>query len=168
MVSKHGHLLLEPDAVDACLEDLFPLASLLTPNVPEAEHLLSLSPGEPVRIETEKDAEEAALLLARRLGVPVLLKGGHLAGTARDTSLDLLASGGTITRYSGPRVDTVHTHGTGCTYAAAIAAWMARGRSLQDAIGTSKAWLARAIANGPAVGQGIGPVDHLEPLDPRP
>jgi hydroxymethylpyrimidine/phosphomethylpyrimidine kinase len=165
MVSKHGHFLLQPDAIDACIEDLFPLASLLTPNVPEAEQLLSLSPGDRARIETEADAHEAALVLARRLGVPVLLKGGHLGGSDRETSTDVLAIGGRIERFSGPRIQTTHTHGTGCTYSAAIAARLARGQALTEAIAGAKAWLTRAIAHAPAVGRGIGPVDHLEPLE---
>jgi hydroxymethylpyrimidine/phosphomethylpyrimidine kinase len=166
MVSKHGHFLLQPDAVDACIEDLFPLASVLTPNVPEAELLLSLSPGDQARIESSSDAEDAALLLARRLGVPVLLKGGHLSAVERETSTDVLAIGGKIERFRGPRVETTHTHGTGCTYSAAIAARLARGRGLTDAISEAKAWLTRAIAHAPAVGRGIGPVNHLEPLEP--
>jgi hydroxymethylpyrimidine/phosphomethylpyrimidine kinase len=165
MVSKHGQLLLQTDAVDACIESLFPLASVLTPNVPEAKHLLSLSPGDRADIDTEADAEEAALTLARRLGVPVLLKGGHLDGVERDTSTDLLAIGGRIERFTGPRLETTHTHGTGCTYAAAIAARLARGHTLLDAIAGAKAWLTRAISHPPAVGRGIGPVDHLTPLD---
>lgn len=159
MISKHGHALLDGDAIDACVEELFPLAALLTPNVPEAERLLS-SPA-PVRIASLEDAEEAALTLARRFGVPVLVKGGHLEGD----SVDVLALGGEIRRYAAPRIDTPHTHGTGCTYSAAITARLARGEPLPVAIERAKRWLTRAIASGPDVGRGIGPVDHLAPLE---
>ena len=165
MVSKHGHHLLQADAVEACIEELFPLASLLTPNVPEAEHLLSLSPSDRMHIQSVSDAEAAALVLARRFGVPVLLKGGHLGDAQAEESTDLLAIGGRIERFSGPRISTAHTHGTGCTYSAAIAARLARGRCLTDAIAGAKAWLTRAIAHPPAIGRGIGPIDHLWPLD---
>ncbi|MBX7190642.1 MAG: bifunctional hydroxymethylpyrimidine kinase/phosphomethylpyrimidine kinase [Sandaracinaceae bacterium] len=160
MISKHGHALLAPSAVDACIEHLFPLASLITPNVPEAAHLLGLS--DPTSITHEHEAAEAALTLARRTGVPVLLKGGHLAG---DKSVDLLAVGGEIERFEAPRVDSPHTHGTGCTYAAAITARLARGEALRDAIRHAKGWVTRAIASAPAIGKGIGPVDHLVALD---
>ena len=159
MISKHGHALLDGDAIDACVEELFPIAALLTPNIPEAERLLSHP--HPVRIVSREDAEEAALSLARRFGVPVLVKGGHLAGE----SVDVLALGGEIRRFSAPRIDTPHTHGTGCTYSAAITARLARGEPLPAAIERAKRWLTRAIANGPEVGRGIGPVDHLTPLE---
>ena len=166
MVSKHGHALLDETAIDACLTALFPLAALVTPNVPEAERLLATSPEAErdtwTRIETEDDAADAAAMLARRFGVPVLLKGGHLQ-TAMST--DVLAFGGEVHRFDAPRLDTPHTHGTGCTYSTAITARLARGFALPAAVAGAKAWLTRAIASGPAIGGGIGPTDHLAPTE---
>lgn len=162
MISKHGHALLREDAVQACIEVLLPEATLITPNAPEAERLLRAFELER-KITTIADAEEAATRLAERLGVGVLLKGGHLDARG---SVDVLArSGSPIVRFGGPRIDTPHTHGTGCTYSAAITARLARGEALEPAIRGAKAWLTRAIENGPEVGHGIGPVDHLTPID---
>lgn len=154
MVSKHGHALLDADAVEACMTELFPRATLVTPNVPEAERMLGLA------IDTDT-LEDAAAALARKLGVAVLLKGGHLAG---GDSVDVLVAHGTLTRFSSPRIDSPHTHGTGCTFSSAITARLAGGVSLTDAIAGAKRWLTRAIEHAPAIGRGIGPVDHLEPL----
>ncbi len=161
MVSKHGHPLLGEDAVDACIEALLPRATIITPNAPEAERLLARL-GEPVEIVDAEAAERAARRLAERLGVGVLLKGGHLG---ERSSLDLLASDDRILRFPGARVETPHTHGTGCTFGAAITARLARGDRLEQAVEGAKAWLGRAIAGGPEVGRGIGPVDHLTPLE---
>ncbi len=158
MVSKHGHALLDDDATEACLQALFPLATLVTPNVPEAERMLASRS----RIASPDQLADAALTLARELGVAVLLKGGHLEGAE---SPDLLAEGGRITRFTSPRLDTPHTHGTGCTFSSAIAARLARGDSLTAAIEGAKTWLSRAIESAPAIGRGIGPVDHLTPID---
>lgn len=161
MISKHGHPLLRDDATQACIESLLPLARLVTPNAPEAEHLLAKL-GRPLRIDTVEHAELGARALSEALGVAVLLKGGHVWG---EQSTDVLAVDGSLTRYEGRRIETTHTHGTGCTYAAAIAARLARGDSLPDAIGGAKAWLRRAIERAPDIGHGIGPVDHLTPLE---
>ncbi len=162
MISKHGHALLEDDAVDACVQDLFPLATLLTPNVPEAERLLS-QPGT-TAIRTLEQLENAARTLSRRFGVAVLVKGGHLED-ASGCSVDVLAQGLVVRRFSAPRLETKHTHGTGCTFSAAITARLALGAPLEVAIEGAKAWLTRAIGSAPGIGLGIGPVDHFAPVE---
>ncbi len=154
MVSKHGHALLAADAQDALLKVLLPVTTLLTPNTQEAAALL----GTPV--ETLAQAEAAAEALARRGPKAVLVKGGHLTGPE---SIDVLFHDGRLTHFRGPRVPTTHTHGTGCTYSAAITAGLAKGRTLEDAVRGAKEWLTRALKDPPAVGQGIGPVNHLTP-----
>ena len=157
MVSKHGHALIDDDAVEACTTLLFPRATLITPNVPEALRLLRLS---------HDDATPQAALattLATRFGVTFLLKGGHLEGAR---AIDILATpAGELAHFSAPRIDTTQTHGTGCTYAASIAANLARGLALEDAIQSAKEWLTRALIEAPGLGHGIGPVSHFAALE---
>lgn len=153
MVSKHGQPLLDEPAVDVCASALFPLAALITPNLPEAERLLGDSIG-----PSESDIIDAARALARRFGTNVLLKGGHRGGAR---SLDVLATSEAARTLDAPRVETRHTHGTGCTLSAAIAARLARGESLELAVERAKRWLGRSLESPPAVGKGIGPVDHF-------
>jgi hydroxymethylpyrimidine/phosphomethylpyrimidine kinase len=138
MVATSGDLLLEHEAVDVYEHELFPLAAVITPNLDEAATLL----GEPIRdIPTMR---EAGRRLLEKYRVPVLLKGGHLGG---DTALDLLfAPDGGVTEFSAPFSHGVQTHGTGCTYAAAITAAIARGLSLVDAVREAKEFVTRAIA----------------------
>jgi hydroxymethylpyrimidine/phosphomethylpyrimidine kinase len=154
MVSKHGHPLLAPDAVRALTAKLFPVTTLLTPNAEEASVLL----GTPV--ETLAQAREAARRLAQLGPSSVLVKGGHLRGDA----VDVLFHEGRVHELHAPRIDSPHTHGTGCTYSAAITAGLARGLALPEAVGRAKAWLTEAIRSPPGVGRGIGPVNHLAPL----
>ena len=154
MVSKHGHALLLEDAQDALRRKLLPVTTLLTPNTQEAAVLL----GAPVT--TVEQAESAARELAKRGPKAVLVKGGHLSGPE---AIDVLFHDGQLTRISGPRIDTKHTHGTGCTYASAIAANLAKGQSLLDAVRGAKAWLTEALKSAPGLGHGIGPVNHLSP-----
>ena len=153
MISKHGAALLDEDAQTA-LEPLLAQATLITPNAPEAAALT----GQPV--DTLAQARAAAEALAER-GCSVLLNGGHLS---EHDAVDLLLHEGVLHELPAKRIDTPHTHGTGCTYAAAITARLARGDSLVDAVTGAKAWLTRAIANAPGIGHGQGPVDHLTPL----
>jgi hydroxymethylpyrimidine/phosphomethylpyrimidine kinase len=152
MVSKHGHALLAPEAEDALASKLLPIATLLTPNTQEAAALL----GTPV--DSLEQAEAAARTLSRRGPKAVLVKGGHLTGAE---SIDVLFFDGRVTHFRAPRVDTKHTHGTGCTYSAAITANLAKGLTLEDAIRAAKAWLTLALQSPPDVGQGIGPVNHF-------
>lgn len=153
MISKHGAALMD-DAAREAFEVLLPHATLLTPNAPEAAALL----GRPV--DTLDQAIDAARALAAR-GPSVLLKGGHLKGDA----VDVLVHEGKLHELSAPRIDTRQTHGTGCTYAAAITARLARGEGLVESVREAKRWLTRAIAGAPGLGEGMGPVDHLTPLD---
>ncbi len=161
MVAKSGDRLLREDAVAALRTRLLPLADLVTPNLPEAAVLLG---EEPVR-ERRRMANLAARL--QGLGARnVLLKGGHLGGP---TSPDLLLVGGELHWLEAERVDTPHTHGTGCTLSAAIAAFLARGRPLPEAVALAKRYLSGALrhAGELGVGHGHGPVHHFWHLWPR-
>ena len=143
MVAKGGDPLLAKEAAAALKERLFPLA--------EAEALL----GRPIR--TLEEAEEAAKALLALGPKAVLLKGGHLEG---EEAVDLLATRGGVLRFSAPRVHTRNTHGTGCTLSAAIAALLAKGRPLAEAVAEAKAYLTRALKTAPSLGHGHGPLDH--------
>ena len=154
MVAKSGDRLLDRDAETAYREGLLPLATVVTPNLPEAEALL----GRPVR--TLAEMREAARAL-RALGPrAVVVKGGHLEGDAVDVFWD----GERMEDLPAPRIATANTHGTGCTYSAAITARLALGDPLLDAVRGAKAYLTEAIRRSYSVGSGHGPVDHLHPL----
>jgi hydroxymethylpyrimidine/phosphomethylpyrimidine kinase len=150
LVTSHGELLLELEAVSVLRELLLPLATLLTPNLPEAEALLS----RPIRgLEAMPDAVAE---LAAMGPAAVLLKGGHLGG---DRSPDVLWHDGKVEWLDGPRVPGRHTHGTGCTLSAAICAQLATGTTLARACRQAKEFVAGAIASGVDVGHGVGPVN---------
>jgi len=155
MVATSGDSLLSPDAVEAVRRELLPLATLLTPNLPEAARLLQTG-------EAASEAEAVAQARALRgLGsAAVLLKGGHGGG---DTAVDILCDDGGIRRFARPRIDTPHTHGTGCTLSAAIAALLAQGAGLAEAVERAKTYVWQALEAGRmlGVGRGHGPVDHL-------
>ncbi len=136
MVASSGASLLEPEAVDLYKTDLFPIATIITPNIPEAEALLSSS------IENEADMKKAALELSGVYQTAILLKGGHLGG---DCCIDILAYDGKTTRFEEPRIGIPESHGTGCTLSAAIAANLARGESLSDSVQYAKSYLTKAI-----------------------
>jgi hydroxymethylpyrimidine/phosphomethylpyrimidine kinase len=154
MVAKGGDRLLDADAEQAYVERLFPLATVLTPNLPEASALL----GREVRtLPAMKDAARA--LVGRGLRA-VVVKGGHLEGDAVDVFFD----GERLVELPAPRIATANTHGTGCTYSAAIASRLALGGELLEAVRGAKAYLTEAIRGSYAVGRGHGPVDHLHPL----
>lgn len=152
MVAKSGDHLLTEAAVDAVRTRLLPLALVVTPNLPEAETLV----GGPIRTEAEMAAA------ARRLHALgprwVVVKGGHAAG---DTVTDLLFDGESFQRLTTPRLATPHTHGTGCTFAAAMTACIARGRSVPEAFAAAKRYTHAAIAAAPALGHGHGPLNHM-------
>ena len=155
MVAKGGAPLIQSQAIDALKTLLVPRAAVLTPNLPEAEILA----GRPI-------ADLAAMRAAARtlldLGCrAVLLKGGHLPG---DTVHDLLATAVGIREWQSPRIDSRHTHGTGCTLASAIAAGLAQGLAVEDAVGRARDYVQRAIASAPGLGRGHGPLDHAHPL----
>ncbi len=157
MVAKGGAALIDAAAVETLRTRIAPRAALLTPNVPEAEALSGR------KIATPDDMRAAAEILLGLGPAAVLLKGGHLPGdTVRDYLLD--RSGETV--FENPRIDTLHTHGTGCTLASAIAAGLARGMTLADAVARAEAYLHEAIRRAPGLGGGHGPVDHLHTVTP--
>jgi hydroxymethylpyrimidine/phosphomethylpyrimidine kinase len=150
MISKHGARLIAEDARRALAEELLPRAFLLTPNVPEAESLSG------VAIRTVDDMKRAAERLLEMGARNVLIKGGHLAGRA----VDLLCTNGHFHKLVADRVETVHTHGTGCTYSAAITAELAKGSHLSRAVARAKRYITEAIRTNPGLGGGSGPVNH--------
>ncbi|CAN5596651.1 bifunctional hydroxymethylpyrimidine kinase/phosphomethylpyrimidine kinase [soil metagenome] len=137
MVATSGDLLLQRDAIEIYEHELFPMAAVLTPNLDEAATLL----GEP--IDGVEAMRSAVQRLTEKYGVPVLLKGGHLGG---DVALDLLFLDGRVVEFTAPFSHGVHTHGTGCTYAAAIAAGLATKLSLEDAVRQAKTYVTASIA----------------------
>jgi hydroxymethylpyrimidine kinase/phosphomethylpyrimidine kinase len=149
--STSGFDLIDDNALAALKQELLPLARLVTPNIPEAERLTGL------KIETEDDMRRAALLMREMGARAVLIKGGHLTG---GDALDLLDDGGSVELFRAPRIETEATHGTGCTLAAAIAACLARGLNLGDAIGAAKSFVTEAIRRSPQLGRGFSPVNH--------
>jgi len=137
MVATSGDLLLREDAIDCYERDLFPLAALVTPNLSEAARLL----GEP--IADLRAMHRAGARLAEKYGVPMLLKGGHLAG---EEAIDLLFAHGSVIEFSAPFFRGITTHGTGCTYSAAIAAGLAIGLPLEEAVRRAKKYVTATIA----------------------
>jgi hydroxymethylpyrimidine/phosphomethylpyrimidine kinase len=150
LITSHGERLLDLDALDVLRRALLPLATLVTPNLPEAEALLDRP------IAGRAALPEAAAELAAFGSEAVLLKGGHLAG---DSSPDLLWLGGEAVWLEGPRLPGRFSHGTGCTLSAAVCAQLASGVDLAEACRRAKTFVAGAIANGAEVGRGVGPVD---------
>ena len=152
MVSTSGHRLLDADAEAAVRAALVPLATIVTPNLDEAELLV----GHPVRDVAAMERAGAELLA---LGAKAaLIKGGHLAGA---TLVDLLVTPSAAVRFERPRVATTSTHGTGCTLSAAITAGLAHGRPLERAVAEALDFVARAIAAAPGLGSGHGPLNHF-------
>jgi hydroxymethylpyrimidine/phosphomethylpyrimidine kinase len=150
MVSKHGLSLLPDEAVLVMRQELLPCAALLMPNIPEAE---ALTGG---LIQTLADARAAAEAILRMGPRAVLIKGGHLDGEA----IDLFWDGKRLLQFDGERIATRHTHGTGCTYSAAVTAGLAQGLDLGDAIGRAKFFIQEAIRTNPGLGHGCGPINH--------
>ena len=149
-VSKHGDVLLAKAALTEMRERLLPLATLVTPNLYEVSQLTG------VEVRSEADLSKAAAAVAELGPRWVLIKGGHLDGDA----VDLLTDGRREHRFAAPRLSNHHTHGTGCTLSAAIAAYLARGYAMPAAVRAAKAYITEAIRQGFALGGGIGPVDH--------
>jgi hydroxymethylpyrimidine/phosphomethylpyrimidine kinase len=156
MVAQSGARLLEPDARQALVAELLPLATVITPNLPEAEALLDR------RLQTPADLRDAARDLCRLGPAAALVKGGHFGG---DDAVDMLYDGRTVHELRAPRLDTRHTHGTGCITAAALAVGLARGLPLLEAADQAKRFVTAAIAGGLALGRGAGPANPLAWLD---
>ncbi len=151
MIAKGGSSLLGPGAIDAMRSLLVPRAALITPNAPEAEVLTGLAVA---CLDDQRRAGEALLASGAKA---VLIKGGHIPG---ERVVDLLLTPHGETVFEGPRIDTRHTHGTGCTLASACAVGLARGLSLQDAVASAWAYTGEAIRRAPGLGAGHGPLDH--------
>lgn len=152
MIAKGGHRLLEPEAIDLIKHELLPQATLVTPNIFEAEALSNTI------IRTLADAREAAKIIFKLGCQHVLIKGGHLS---ERPGTDLLYDGRFFNMYTADFIDTPHTHGTGCSFASAIAAHLARGTPMIEAIGIAKRYITEAIRHGWALGKGHGPTDHF-------
>ncbi|PYM49214.1 MAG: bifunctional hydroxymethylpyrimidine kinase/phosphomethylpyrimidine kinase [Candidatus Rokuibacteriota bacterium] len=151
MVAKSGDSLLQPDAVEALIRHILPLALVVTPNLPEAEVLSGMT------VANREEMEEAARRIGKLGARHVLVKGGHLKGDA----VDILWNGREVTAFQVPRVESSNTHGTGCTFSAAIAAGLAKGRPLGEAVREAKAYVTKAIREGFALGRGVGQLRHF-------
>lgn len=151
MVATSGARLIAEDAMDALTGQLLPLAALATPNIPEAETLAGRA------ILTRQDMEHAAQTIRDRYGCAVLLKGGHRVNEASD----LLCTHDGLRWFDGQRIDNPNTHGTGCTLSSAIAANLAKGYVLEEAVARAKAYISGALAAMLDLGRGSGPLDHM-------
>ncbi len=151
MVAKSGDMLLRKDAVAALRSRLIPLAAVVTPNIPEAEALTGM------RISSAREVEAAAARLIDMGARTVVIKGGHRKGAA----VDLFFDGSHFHEFHSPRIRTRHTHGTGCTFSAAIAAYLARGENVRTAVGRAKRFIIGAIRHAFAIGAGHGPTHHF-------
>jgi hydroxymethylpyrimidine/phosphomethylpyrimidine kinase len=151
MISKHGAPLMAPEGRAAVRDLLLPVAALLTPNLHEAAALTGLT------VEDKAGMRVAAERLCALGCKAVLVKGGHLPGAA----IDLLFTNGEFYEFESERVDTTNTHGTGCTYSAAITAELAKETGLVEAVRKAKAFITRAIRTNPGLGGGSGPVNHF-------
>lgn len=158
MAAKDGHGLLDPEGLEALLSLLVPRAALLTPNAPEAAKLTGLA------VETTQDLIRAGAALLKRGASAVLMKGGHIPGSR---VVDVLLTPSGETRFEGARLQTTHTHGTGCTLASACAVGIAQGLNLVDAVTRAHAYTAEAIRRAPGLGAGHGPLDHAWPMRDR-
>ena len=152
MVAKSGDHLLDDEAVHALRWTLLRLARVVTPNIPEAEVLAKMT------VRTRDDMREAARRIAMLKPGAVVIKGGHLPGPE---IVDVLLEHGEFTEFTGPRIEGRHTHGTGCTFAAAIAAHLAKGVALKEAVRLAKEYVAGAMRPGIPLGKGHRPLDHF-------
>jgi len=158
MISKTGFKLLKDEAIETLRDELLPQARVITPNVHEAEHLSDVD-----AIESVADLRTAATALLDTGPEAVLVKGGHLPDA--DEAVDVLVDGKETHPVSAPRIDTRHTHGTGCTYASAIAANLAKEYPLQTAVERAKRYVTGAIRHALPLGHGRGPTNHFFHLD---
>lgn len=151
MIAQSGDALVDDKALQTMRDQLLPLATIVTPNIPEAEALTGNS------VKSEEDRKEAAKRIVHEFGSSaVVIKGGHLNGEATDLFYD----GTRFETFTSPRFETKHTHGTGCTFAAAITAELAKGKSLKEAVKTAKSFITLAIHHTLEIGHGQGPTNH--------
>ncbi|HIW35184.1 MAG TPA: bifunctional hydroxymethylpyrimidine kinase/phosphomethylpyrimidine kinase [Candidatus Paenibacillus intestinavium] len=151
MIAKGGAVLLQEEAIRALTRQLLPLTKVVTPNIPEAEKLTGMA------IISRTDKEEAARRLAGFGAQYVIIKGGHDVG---EEAVDLLFDGSYFTELAGRRIVTGHTHGTGCTFSAALTAGLAQGLNLENSMQQAKAFIQAAIEDGIYIGNGLGPTNH--------
>jgi hydroxymethylpyrimidine/phosphomethylpyrimidine kinase len=151
MVAKSGHPLLQPDAIATLISELVPLATVITPNLFEAERLTGQ------KIASLADMYVAATRIHALGAANVVVKGGHL----QSEPVDVFFDGQQYHEFRGERIDTTSTHGTGCTFSSAIAAFLARGRSPLEAVAGAKEYITGAIRHAPGIGHGHGPVAHF-------
>ncbi len=157
MIATSGSALLKTDAVQTLIDELLPLATVVTPNIAEAEVLSGLS------IRNKEEMEKAAKLISDSYNCSVLLKGGHSVNDAND----LLFYAGTMQWFEGKRIDNPNTHGTGCTLSSAIASNLAKGFNLQEAVKRAKEYISEALAAQLDLGKGSGPMQHNFGLNTR-
>lgn len=151
MVSTAGSRLMEEDASTVLIEKLLPLATIITPNLPEAEVLCNFP------IKNQDDCIKAAETIAQKIPTAILIKGGHLS----DTADDLLWNNGSVHWFKGERIDNPNTHGTGCTLSSAIASNLAAGHDLVTSIQNAKNYITGALKDGLNLGKGSGPLNHI-------
>lgn len=151
MYAKNGAALMEPSAIDTLIKEILPLADLLTPNIPEAEHISG------IKINNKEDMKKAAQIIYQMGCKNVLLKGGHL----EDEACDFLYDGKDECWFVGKKIDTKNTHGTGCTLSSSLAANLANGLKLVEAVEKSKEYISLAIKHSLAIGKGCGPTHHF-------
>jgi hydroxymethylpyrimidine/phosphomethylpyrimidine kinase len=151
MVAKSGDSLLREEAVASLRSRLVPLAMVVTPNIPEAEALTGIA------ISSLEDMRRAAAMIVELGARGVVVKGGHRDGPATDLFYD----GSRYQEFTAPRIDTVNTHGTGCTFASAIAAGLARDMAVLDAVAQAKEYVTEAIRSSFPIGRGHGPLNHF-------
>ena len=151
MYAKNGAALMEMSAINTLISCLVPLADVITPNIPEAEKIAEM------KIKTEDDMKEAARRIYAMGSRTVIVKGGHIEGDATD----ILYDGNKFSIFPSPRINTKHTHGTGCTFSSAIASNLALGLSTYEAVSRAKSYITTAIANAPKLGKGNGPTHHF-------
>lgn len=154
MYAKNGCPLMEESSLDTLISKVLPFAEVLTPNIPEAEKITGM------KIQSITDMEQAAKAILALGCKGVIIKGGHRDGSA----LDVLYDGEVFTHFETERIATKHTHGTGCTFSSAIAAQLAKGRSIREATSIAKAYVTTAITHGLDIGKGCGPTNHFYAL----
>lgn len=152
MIATSGDSLIEENSIEFLRDSLMPLSANVTPNIHEAEKITGL------KIENESDVRKSAEIFLYELGIQsVTIKGGHLDGDA----IDYLFTRDDEVAVSEPRIDTKHTHGTGCTFSAVITAELAKGKTMEESFKTAKKYITSAIKNSPGIGKGSGPVNHF-------
>lgn len=157
MLATSGARLISEEAIEVLQKELFPLAKVLTPNIPEAEVLSG------IEIKTKEDMKSAAKLIGDRFDCAILCKGGHSISDASD----VLYEKGEFTWFDGKRIDNKNTHGTGCTLSSAIASNFAKGMNMKEAIKVAKDYISGALADGMDIGKGSGPLNHAFDIKTR-